>query len=1136
MVRIHGSGSTFTRSTITELSGPADYSTCTTGPRPCNNLGLALTTDDRVIVADTWNDQLWEGDGSGGATRYGSGLDDPTGVAAGRDGTVYATDTGNDRVVGFAPGSRIQSDVVTGLQAPTGIAVVPVSPEEVGDAFVGTADGSVLRIRDGVDPIAIASGLDPVIDLVVRDDGDVVVATGDRLVEMSGDGATVSELATFAEPVQALALASDDDLLVAVDDGSGGTEVRRVAPGGADTFQDASPLYPITALAGDDLSELYAGLDVGAASLVLRLETADTVGDPFAEVSGLAWDPSGSFVVADASAGTVSRLSTAGTATALASGIGGPGRVALDLDGDVLVTASGTDALLLVPAAGGSPMTVATVTDPAAVGVYVPRPTLAPITGLPDTGNVGTAYDGYDFDAAGNGGGTVRFRSLGTLPPGLTLDPATGELAGTPTTAGDYTFRVVAHNGARSAVSDEQEIEIGKRLQSISFTSTAPSHAYPDDTYTPTVTGGGSGNAVVLSIDPTSSTVCSYDAGTGVVSLLTGGTCRILADQAGSASYEAAPTAHQDVYVDKLVQTVDFTTIAPTNARIGDTYAPAAAGGPSANPVAFAITGSPLPPTFSYYACSYDAGTGLVTFEHAGTCRVTATKGGDDRYWSQSRSQNITVGVADLVFTSTKPSPGRIGDSYTPMVNAPAANYWISDGDGTVCEWDSVNERVDFLAVGQCEVTADVYDSDYTPDTISQTITVARRAQTITFTTMPPASGPIGGTYTPAATGGASGNPVLFSIAPASAGTCSLAGGVVHLDHAGTCVVRADQAGDADYEPADQASQTIIIAKNPSSVTITSEPLSAVVGQTYAVTAASSPAGGAVGVVAQTPAVCHVTAATVTFDHAGVCEIRATWPGDADHEASSADQTVEVSPAATSTTLEVRASAMVAAVDVVAPGGGVPSGEVEFTENDTVLGTADLETDRDGNLVATLVWARASGGHHQIVARYLGSDDHAASEGTVAWTDPTISATVSSKRKKTHGWYRTPVTLTFSCAAGSAPLVGECPAPLVLAKDRSGWQSITRSVTAEDGGWAEVTVSGLRIDLTAPTVKVKGARPGASYAGKRTLRCVARDATSGVDRCVVKQKRVAPHRFRWTATAWDRAGNKTVVRGGYRVR
>src|SRR5690606_17051170 len=60
-----------------------------------------------------------------------------------------------------------------------------------------------------------------------------------------------------------------------------------------------------------------------------------------------------------------------------------------------------------------------------------------------------------------------------------------------------------------------------------------------------------------------------------------------------------------------------------------------------------------------------------------------------------------------------------------------------------------------------------------------------------------------GGTFTVSATGGASGNPVVFaSMSPA---VCTIAGNTVTMLAAGTCVLTADQAGDANHTAAPQA-------------------------------------------------------------------------------------------------------------------------------------------------------------------------------------------------------------------------------------------------------------------------------------------------------------------------------------------
>jgi len=63
----------------------------------------------------------------------------------------------------------------------------------------------------------------------------------------------------------------------------------------------------------------------------------------------------------------------------------------------------------------------------------------------PATGTVGTPYT-YTFTASGSP--TITFSvSSGSLPLGLSLDPATGILSGTPTSNAAYTFQIKAQNG-----------------------------------------------------------------------------------------------------------------------------------------------------------------------------------------------------------------------------------------------------------------------------------------------------------------------------------------------------------------------------------------------------------------------------------------------------------------------------------------------------------------------------------------------------------------------------------------------------------------------------------------------------------------------------------------------------------------
>ena len=91
----------------------------------------------------------------------------------------------------------------------------------------------------------------------------------------------------------------------------------------------------------------------------------------------------------------------------------------------------------------------------------------------------------------------------------------------------------------------------------------------------------------------------------------------------------------------------------------------------------------------------------------------------------------------------------------------------------------------------------------------------ALHPQAITFTSTPPTNAAPRDTYQVTATGGRSGNPVTFSIDPSSASVCSTSGATVTLNHPGTCVIYANQVGNAKYQPAPQAHQTVTVAAFP---------------------------------------------------------------------------------------------------------------------------------------------------------------------------------------------------------------------------------------------------------------------------------------------------------------------------------
>ena len=123
------------------------------------------------------------------------------------------------------------------------------------------------------------------------------------------------------------------------------------------------------------------------------------------------------------------------------------------------------------------------------------------------------------------------------------------------------------------------------------------------------------------------------------------------------------------------------------------------------------------------------------------------------------------------------------------------------------------------------------------------------RTQSISFTTLP--AGTAGRVMSLAAIGGGSGNPVVFSVDPASSpGVCTVSGTTVTFTGAGICVIDANQAGTGSYAEAPQVQRTITVSGKPVSGIPYGQPKTAAPSPalTPALTQAPAPA------VTQTPA------------------------------------------------------------------------------------------------------------------------------------------------------------------------------------------------------------------------------------------------------------------------------------------
>lgn len=187
--------------------------------------------------------------------------------------------------------------------------------------------------------------------------------------------------------------------------------------------------------------------------------------------------------------------------------------------------------------------------------------------------------------------------------------------------------------------------------QHVVFTSNAPTNPVVGDSYSPTASGGLSGNPIMFSINQFS-TACTISGGT--VTFIARGTCVIDADQAAGGYYDAASPAGQSVEVGSIAQSISFTSTVPTGVVPGDTYTVSATGGGSGNPVTFSLDATST-------GCTLSEAT--VTFTGAGTCVIDANQAGNAAYDAAPQvQQRIAIG-SSVGGTVTESSSGL------PLVN-----------------------------------------------------------------------------------------------------------------------------------------------------------------------------------------------------------------------------------------------------------------------------------------------------------------------------------------------------------------------------------------------------------------------------------------------------------------------------------
>ena len=369
----------------------------------------------------------------------------------------------------------------------------------------------------------------------------------------------------------------------------------------------------------------------------------------------------------------------------------------------------------------------------------------------------------------------------------------------------------------------------------------------------------GASTLATVALNGSASAGASYSS-----TSLTVGSHSVTASYGGDVNNASSMTTLTQV-VNKIDQVIVFGS--PPSLSVGGTGTVSATGGASGNAVTFTSATPSI--------CTVSGAT--VTAVAAGNCSIAANQLGNGNYNAATQAlQTITVSNGIQTITGFTPATpvmfgaaaqilsATLGISSSPLV------FTVGSGPCLV-----VGTSLSYSGAGSCVLAVNqAADANYNAAApLSATVVVNKANQVITFGSPPSLS--LGGTGTVSATGGASGNPVIFSSTTPS--VCTVSGATVTNVAAGSCVVAANQAANSNYNAAPQATQSFVVAVASSQSAVSSSLNPSTSGQavTFVFTVTQLPAVGSVATV---------PTGTVTFSDNGT--VLATRPLDANGQAS----------------------------------------------------------------------------------------------------------------------------------------------------------------------------------------------------------------------------------------------------------
>ncbi|MET0400307.1 MAG: hypothetical protein ABW277_26190 [Longimicrobiaceae bacterium] len=476
-----------------------------------------------------------------------------------------------------------------------------------------------------------------------------------------------------------------------------------------------------------------------------------------------------------------------------------------------------------------------------------------------------------------------------------------------------------------------------------------PASAPFNSTFTVTP-GGGSGSA---SLVVTTSGVCSI-SGNDVTMTSGTGSCNVKVNRAGDDNYDAAAEVTASANASKLSQAALSLLGVPASAPFNSTFTVTPGGGSGSASLVVTTSG----------VCSI-SGNDVTMTSGTGSCTVKVNRAGDDNYnaaaevTASANASKLNQAALSLLGV---PSSAPFNSTFTVTPGGGSGSASLVVTTSGVCSI-SGNDVTMTSGTGSCAVKVNrAGDDNYDAAAeVTASASASKLSQAALSLVGVPASAPYNSTFT-VTPGGGSGS---ASLVVTTSGVCTVSGNDVTMTSGtGSCTVKVNRAGDANYDAATEVTASANASKlSQAALSLLGVPSSAPFNSTFTVTPGGG--SGSASLVVTTSGVCSISGNDVTMTSGtGSCTVKVNRAGDDNYNAAS-----EITASAAASKIGqaalslsgVPASAPFNSTFTVTPGGGsssaslvvTTSGVCSVSGNDVTMtsgtGTCTVKVNRAGD-------------------------------------------------------------------------------------------------------------------------------------------------------------------------------------------